>query len=327
MLVLLLALQLVAKPAAPACVQIEGDRILAKHAAELEPVFKTVSPEAVLSFGPSVGSKRIVSNRELERWAARFGLTLPIKTQNDEMCFERAAHPLSRGEVEAAIRRSLPAGEDIRIELVEISKFPVPAGILEFPLSGAVPPPKSRPDDPFLWHGQLRGGAGGTYSCWARVRLISTRQAVRMKVDLSQGKSLAAGELEAFSAPACPLLPVRDERIQDYAGLMLKRGLRAGTVLTHAMVVSPPDIARGNLVLVRVIAGATHLTLEAQAESDGYAGRRILLTNIASKRRFEGTVQADGTVLVQTSPARLQSASRNRERNYADPHTTSRTDL
>ncbi len=325
MLVLLLALQLVAKPAAPACVQIEGDRILAKHAAELEPVFKTVSPETVLSFGPSVGSKRIVSRREVERWAARFGLTPPIKIQNDEMCFERAAHPLTRGEVDAAIRRSLPAGKDIRIELLEISKFPVPAGILEFPIAGAVPPPKSRPDDPFLWHGQSRGD--GTYSCWARVRLIATRQAVRLKVDLSRGTSLAAGELEAFSAPACPLLPVEDERIQDYASLILKRSLRAGTVLTHAMVVSPPDIARGNLVLVRVIAGATHLTLEAQAESDGYAGRRILLTNIASKRRFEGTVQADGTVLVQTSLARLRSASRNRERNYADPHTTPKTDL
>ena len=45
------------------------------------------------------------------------------------------------------------------------------------------------------------------------------------------------------------------------------------------------------------------------------------------ERRFEGTVQADGTVLVQTSLARLRSASRNGERNYADPHTTSKTDL
>src|SRR6185437_6456428 len=282
MLVFLLALQLAAKPAPRACVQIEGDRILAKHAAEAESIFKAVSPDTVLSFGPSVGSRRIISKREVEQWMARFGLIQPANLQSSGMCFERAAHPPGHGEVEAAIRRSLPAGKDIRIELVEISKFPVPAGILEFPLSGAVPPPKSRPDDAFLWRGQLRGDAGGTYGCWARVRLIATRQAVRMKVDLSQGKSLAAGELEAFSAPACPLLPVRDERIQDYTGLMLKRGLRAGTVLTHAMVGCPPDIARGNLVLVRVIAGATHLTLEAHAESDGYTGRRILLTNLAS---------------------------------------------
>jgi flagella basal body P-ring formation protein FlgA len=93
------------------------------------------------------------------------------------------------------------------------------------------------------------------------------------------------------------------------------------------MVVSPPDIARGNLVLVRVVAGAAHLTLEAQAESDGYAGRSILLTNIESKRHFQGTVQADGTVLVQTSLARLQTAGRDRESNHADPHITSQTDL
>ena len=327
MLVFLLALQLAAKPALPACVQIEGDRILAKHAAERAPIFKTVPPDTVLSFGPSVGNRRIVSKREVERWAARFALTLPADIQSDGMCFERAAHPLSRGEVEAAIRRSLPKGGDIRIELVEISRFPAPAGVLEFPLSGAVPPPKSRPGDPFLWHGQLRGDSGGTYGCWARVRLIAKRQAVRTRVDLGQGKSLGADELEAFTAPTCPLLSAKDERIQDYAGLTLKRGLKAGTVLTRAMVMSPPDIARGNLVLVRVVAGATHLTLEAQAESDGYTGRRILLTNIESKRHFQGVVQADGTVLVQTPQARLQSASRNRERNYADPHTISKTDL
>ena len=136
MLVLLLALQLVAKPAAPACVQIEGDRILAKHAAELEPVFKTVSPETVLSFGPSVGSKRIVSKRELERWAARFGLTLPIKIQNDEMCFERAAHPLSRGEIEAAIRRSLPAGKTYELNWWRSRNFRCRRGFSSFRFPG-----------------------------------------------------------------------------------------------------------------------------------------------------------------------------------------------
>jgi len=327
MLVFLLAFQLAAKPAPRACVQIEGDRILAKHAAEAESIFKAVSPDTVLSFGPSVGSRRIISKREVEQWMARFGLIQPANLQSGGMCFERAAHPPGHGEVEAAIRRSLPAGGDIRIELVEISKFPVPAGVLEFPLSGAVPPPQTRPADSFLWHGQLRGNSGGTYRCWARVRLIATRQAVRMKVDLGQGKSLDASELEAFSAPACPLSRTKDERIEDYAGLVLKRSLRTGTVLTHAMVMSPPDIARGNLVLVRVVAGGTHLTLEAQAESDGYTGRSILLTNINSKRHFQGTVQADGTVLVQTSLAKLQTASRNRESNHAEPHITSQADL
>lgn len=326
MLVFLLALQLAAKPG-PACIQIESDRILATDVAKAEPLFKTVSPDAVLSFGPSVGSRRIVSKRDVERWASRFGLTSPEDIQIDGLCFERAAHPLGRREVEAAIRRSLPTDRDIRIELVELSKFPVPAGVLEFPLSGAVPPPKSRPDDPFLWHGQLRSDAGGTYGCWARVRLIATRQAVRMKVDLGQGENLDVSDLEISSAPTCPLLNSKDERIQDYAGLVLKRRLRAGTVLTRAMVVSPPDIARGSLVLVKVVAGATHLTLEAQAESDGYTGRRIVLSNIESKRHFQGTVQADGTVLVQTSLRGLQSASRNRESHYADPNVTTQTDL
>lgn len=293
----------------------------------MEPIFNAVSPDAILSFGPSIGNRTTVSKRDLARWAARFGLPSTSSIQNESICFERAAHSLTSGEVEAAIRKSLPADRDIRIEILEISKFPLPAGTVEFPFSGAVPPPKTRPGDPFLWHGRLRGDSGGTFPCWARVRLIATRQAIRLKVDLKQGETLETSDLESFSAPACPLLSVKDERIQDYAGLLLKRSLSAGTVLTTAMVVSPPDIARGNLVLVRVIAGATHLTLKAQAESDGYTGRRILLTNTKSKRRFQGVVQPDGTVLVQTSLARLHATSGNGERSYADPHRISKNDL
>jgi flagella basal body P-ring formation protein FlgA len=208
--------------------------------------------------------------------------------------------PLQENEVEAALRKSLRAlGGQISLKVLDLSKGLYPAGQLEFPLSGAIPPPLLRPACPFLWRGHRTSEGGNSFPIWARVQVTAKRQLVRIKVGLAAGQMLTANDLEAFDAIVCPLLIGEDSSPKDYEGLLLKRSLRSGSQLLPGMVKSPPAVQRGSIVPVEALIGRADIRFEAQADRSGYPGQVIELTNTASKRHFRGVVRTDGSVVVR----------------------------
>src|SRR3954468_22689049 len=110
--------------AAAACLPVEGDRILMRDLAAHVEAFAGLDPEEALGFTPVPGAQRRFSAGELERLAARKGITAQIAP----VCFERKLEALTGEQVLAALREVLP--EKAQIELLEFSRERVPKGTL-----------------------------------------------------------------------------------------------------------------------------------------------------------------------------------------------------
>jgi flagella basal body P-ring formation protein FlgA len=211
-------------------------------------------------------------------------------------------HVLEEAEVESALRAAL--GEDssgFKIQILDFSRTPVPVGKLVFERSGATPPPLSSPDKPFLWRGKVFGDSGADAVCWARMILLAKRNVVRTKIDISAGQLIESLDLETVQASVCPLLVPADQDISEYVGLASKRSLRASTILTKDLVLSPPLVHRGSRVRVEAISGTTRLSFEAEARSNGYQGQNIALSNVHTGRLFWGKVSGTGLIRVEVS--------------------------
>jgi flagella basal body P-ring formation protein FlgA len=218
----------------------------------------------------------------------------------------RSVQPLKRiltpVDVEPQLRNALgEAGNRANLEIVDLSRFPLPFGQVQFRRDGATPPPLDHPDAPFLWRGTLTGDDGRTYSLWVRLRAWVPVRTVRTKVDLRAGQVISAGDVEECDGSTGPLFAGAVANIDGYRGNVVRRTLRAGTMLQPSMVQAPPRIAHGALVSVLVHSGSAQLTFKALANADGRVGQRISLTNLDSHRNFSGTVLDNGTVAVEAS--------------------------
>ena len=63
--------------------------------------------------------------------------------------------------------------------------------------------------------------------------------------------------------------------------------------------IPPPDIQRGEQVMVTVLSGAVRLKFEAQAESTARIGESVIVRNPENGRRFIARVEEKGKVLVK----------------------------
>ncbi len=63
--------------------------------------------------------------------------------------------------------------------------------------------------------------------------------------------------------------------------------------------IPPPDVERGDHVVVEVRCGGIVLKFEAEAQSSAHIGESIILKNPENGRRFIARVQEKGKVLIQ----------------------------
>jgi flagella basal body P-ring formation protein FlgA len=211
-------------------------------------------------------------------------------------------HVLEEAEVEFALRAALGGDSSgFKIQILDFSRTPVPAGKVVFDRSGATPPPLSNPEKPFLWRGKVFASSGAEALCWVRVILLVKRNVVRTKIDLSAGELIEPRHLETVQESVCPLLVPADDDVSEYVGLAVKRSLRASSLLTKDLVLSPPLVHRGSRVQVEAISGTTRLSFEAEARSNGYQGQSIALSNVHTGRLFWGKVSGAGLIRVDVS--------------------------
>ncbi|MCR9184105.1 MAG: flagellar basal body P-ring formation chaperone FlgA [Halieaceae bacterium] len=83
---------------------------------------------------------------------------------------------------------------------------------------------------------------------------------------------------------------------QQAIGLELVRPARAGSTLRHSQLRPPQLIARGQTVTLIAGSEGLQVTMQGRAMANAAAGDRLLVTNLASGRRVEGIVSADGSV-------------------------------
>ena len=86
--------------------------------------------------------------------------------------------------------------------------------------------------------------------------------------------------------------------IDQAAGRLLRRSLRAGTPIQTSWLEMPKEVNRGDKVRVEVRSGSAHLEMEGRAEASGSVGESIPVSNPASKKAFRARIEGKGRVSV-----------------------------
>lgn len=86
--------------------------------------------------------------------------------------------------------------------------------------------------------------------------------------------------------------------IDQALGRMLRQPVQDGLLVTPAMLQRPKLIRRGEEVVILSRGGSFEVRMKGSALSDGAEGERIRVKNLNSSRIVEGTVSADGNVVI-----------------------------
>jgi len=289
-LALLLAALLLAARVAKPCVAVDGDRITAGDLARAIPAFSSVPGDTEIGYSPIPGVRRYFYFPELHRLALQYNVDLPPGAQ---ACIERLMETLHAESVMEAMRKALDEPE-AHIEILELSKFPVPHGDLEFDRSNL----PVGIDGPVVWRGVVRYAGGRRFGVWASVKLRIHGVRVVATENLAAGKTIHAGQVKLEPAEVYPMPRTAALTLQGVIGNSLRIPVPAGGVIAPGMVDAPKEVERGDVVQVEVQSGAALLKLEATAESAGRHGEPIRVHTLVNGRSFSARVAGKDRVVV-----------------------------
>ena len=273
------------------CHPVAGGRILGSDLAAASPAFRAIRGDLEIGYAPQPGARRFFEPGELSRIARANGLEA---SGVEQLCFEREMVSLEAPAVLEAMRKSLGAPLDPQIEIVTLSKMPVPKGDLLFPRESLAP---AVAGDSAVWNGYV-AYAGGRFPIWANVRIRVRSRRVVAVTDLRAGHVIEPGDIRMEEENDFPRRPPPLTTPDSAVGRVARRLLRAGTSLMAGDVEEPNDIDKGQTVMVEVRSGATILKLEATAESAGRRGDTISLRNVSSGKLFRARVEQKGWALL-----------------------------
>jgi flagella basal body P-ring formation protein FlgA len=281
--------------AAPAaCISVSGDRIRAADLAPTIPGFFAVDPEQIIGYAPAPGVQRVFTARELGMVCRRFGVGFDPPAGRD-LCFERAAKPLGKEQIAAAISATLARG-DATIEVLDFSRAALPEGALVFPLSGAVRPTLAQLEAPTLWRGVVRTASGQTFAVWAKVRVTVESAGVMAGRRLRKGEAVQAGDVVLTPVRYSPLFDPSLKSVDAVVGKLLKQDVEAGGIVLRAFLEDPKEVPAGLYAHVEVESGQALISFEAKAQTGGRTGDTVLLRNPANGRSFRAIVTGKGQV-------------------------------
>lgn len=273
------------------CRAVEGNFITARDLAAAEPAFAAAPATAVFAFAPRPGVRRVAEPAELARFARAHG----IEGTFEPVCFQRASSPPDPEAVAAAMRASLAAPQ-ARIEILEISKFPAPAGRMVFPRESLVEP--SAAAGAAVWNGYIEY-EGGRFSIWAKARIAVPVKRVVAAANLRAGQILAESDVRLETAEDFPHRALPVGSVEEAVGRVTRRSLPAGAPIVPAALAEPNAVERGQTVAVEVHSGAALLKLEAKAENAGHRGDTISLRNVESGKVFRARIEGKGLVVLE----------------------------
>ena len=85
---------------------------------------------------------------------------------------------------------------------------------------------------------------------------------------------------------------------EDLVGLELLRNLRAGYPVRADQVRTPPEMRRGQNVMIEFQMPGIQLVAQGEAMEDGHTGQTIKVLNKASHKVISASVVGDGKVIV-----------------------------
>jgi flagella basal body P-ring formation protein FlgA len=273
------------------CQIIRSDMILARDVAAVIPAFAQVPAAFPLGYVLTSGEPRILRGVDLQRIAKNQRLDLD---QLPDVCFARETFVPNPEQIRAAMLPELKIA-DAKIEILSWSQHPAPTGELVFPLSGLQPSAQSDA----LWRGHVRYGADLKFPVWAKVRVTATTTRVVAAANIPFGKPILASQVRTETCEDSPLDETVVRNLEDVVGLVTKSTLHAGAPIRKAQIEHPPDVARGDSVMVQVFVGGAYLKLEGRAETAGVTGSTILVRNLSSGKDFRAQVTGKGQAQIQ----------------------------
>jgi flagella basal body P-ring formation protein FlgA len=279
---------------AAACVSISGAHITAGDLARAVPSFAPADPAAVVAWAPLPGTVRVFHSAELERLLV--ALDPSASTPPGDICFERPVARLSEAAVLKAMRDAL--GATAKIELVEVSHFPAPAGEIVFPRgflgSSAMA----------LWRGFVLYDDDKKFQIWARVKVRVTVTRIVAIEALPQGKPIRASQVRLETVDDTPnglVTPTAIEKVESY---IPRRTIPAASPVWADSLDPPWEIVKGDLVSVTVHSGLAALTFNVESATSGRLGDAISLRNPDSGRMFRARVDGPKAASIQTDPVK-----------------------
>ena len=200
------------------------------------------------------------------------------------------------GPVPDAIARSIQErmGE-VRVEVSEISG---PGGRRDDGAKvrsdgpRAVPVPGSRLGRPIrflLFENGVRTGA-------VVATLSVTGSAVRSSRSISRGEDMDADAIEVVDVELTDVLLDRLPTPDEIVGSQARRDIRAGEVLTDAVVAVPLAVKSGDEVRVSVSTGAIEVTGVGRASGSGHVGDLIRVLMPSSRKGIKARITGPGSV-------------------------------
>jgi len=286
------------------CLTVKGDIILARDLSRALPVFSSLPPDTRIGFAPIPGVRRFFYASELRRIAARYHI---VVSTSGAVCFERPMEMLQPDRVIEAMRQAL-GQPGAHIEILELSRYPVPHGEVRFDRS-ALPaaPSLGNAALPLLWRGFVRYGDDHRFAIWARANIrVQSARLVAIQ-DLPPGQAIEARQvrIEEYEAPPSNQPP--PPSLDQVVGKMPRRLIAASSPINLLQLDQPEDIERGDRVYVEVQSGRARLSLEGRALAAGRKGDMIPVRNGVNGKIFSACVQDKGRVLlVATLPSQAQ---------------------
>ncbi len=278
------------------CVQVEGDRILVRHLATVLPNLRGVPPDAVIGFAPKLGLSRWIDPSLIEKTAARYGQSISAP---ESICVERLAAPLAEDALRQVLATALEKSgyADYHLVILDYPHNPLPKGDLDFSLSGLTVAPASGAGT--LWRGRMRVEGGQSIPVSVRVEVKVRVSELRAARHLSAGAIIAASDLSVATRQVPPSSTPSSTPPSAAIGMQTRRALKAGEVVNPRLLAAPPEVQRGERVLVAVAAGRTAIGVEAQADTTARKGQTVVLTNPTSGKKFKATVTGRARAVIQ----------------------------
>lgn len=278
---------------AVACLAVSpgADRIVAADLAAAYPALASLDPVTFIAYAPAPGVSHVFHPDDLRLLAAHFHL---LPATDLEICVERPVAPLNPATLLEVMRAALP---ETRIEIVEYSRQPAPAGEIEFPRAGLHGP---QAGGSALWNGAVRYAGSRRFAIWARVRASVTVPRVLAMADLKPGRAIGAGQAMVQTREEFPVPGNFAAALDQVTGKWPRALIPSGAAIRTDQLQEPKEVERGETVLVEVFGGAAHLQFSGTAENAGAAGEMISVINPASHKRFRARVEGKGRVSVNS---------------------------
>jgi flagella basal body P-ring formation protein FlgA len=186
-----------------------------------------------------------------------------------------------------------------RIEILELSRYPVPHGEVRFDRSTLPAAPSlGIPASPLLWRGFIRYGADHRFAIWARANIVVRSTRIVATEDLPPGKAIEAKQVRVEEYDAPPYNQPPPPSLDQVVGKLPRRLIAASSAVTLLQLEQPKDIQRGDPVDVEVRSGRARLELEGYALAAGCKGDMIPVRNTINGKTFSARIQDKGRVLL-----------------------------